>query len=114
MIGIPIFSYKQYLHDMVRLRDHGHVAVDAQVARPTSAGSRGLAKIQDFIKDPVHMMGEDAEATKITKDQAVKVVLESISYCPSTGKLILPDSMQGSMKQWFESRWSNITKKQLI
>ncbi len=105
MSSIPIFSYKQYLDDMIRLRNHGHVAVDAQVARPTSAGSRGLAKSQHFMKDPVHMMGEGAKAKKITKNAAVKAIVENISFCKETGKLILPELIQGNLRTWFESRW---------
>jgi hypothetical protein len=109
MSSIPIFSYKQYLDDIIRLRDHGHVAVDAQVARPTSAGSRGLAKSERFMKDPVHMMGESAKAKKITKNAAVKVIVENISYCRETGKLILPEVIQGNLRTWFESRWNDRT-----
>ncbi len=90
---------------MIRLRDHGHVAVDAQVARPTSAGSRGLAKSERFMKDPVHMMGESEKAKKFTKNAAVKAILENISYCKQTGKLILPEAIQGNLRIWFERKW---------
>ena len=107
MSSIPIFSYKQYLDDMIRLRDHGHVAVDAQVARPVSAGSRGLAQSERFMKDPVHMMGEEVKLKKITKNAAVKAIVENISYCQSTGKLILPEVIQGNLRTWFESRWND-------
>ena len=173
---IPIFSYKQYLDDMMRLKDQGHVDVDIQVARPTSPGSRGLRRIKDFIKDPVHMMGENklldkptptiqdiakkfnkstgyildqlragirvekehtdqfevameialdhlnerpdyyemlksAEKKKITKNEAIKAVLEGVSYSSQTGKLILPEAIQGNVRTWFESNWSNIINK---
>ena len=176
MSHIPIFSYKQYLDDMMRLKDHGHVDVDIQVARPTSAGSRGLARTKDFVKQPVHMMGENklldkptptiqdiakkfnksteyildqlragirverehtdqfevameialdhlnerpdyykvlksAEKKKITKNEAIKAVLEGVSYSAQTGKLILPEAIQGNLRTWFESNWSNITNK---
>lgn len=114
MSNIPIFSYKQYLDDMIRLRDHGHVAVDAQIARPISAGSRGLANIERFMKDPVHMMGEARVAKKITKNAAVKAILENITCCKKTRKLILPEAIQGNFKIWFESRWQqriNTVKK---
>ena len=107
MSSIPIFSYKQYLDDMMRLKDHGHVAVDAQVSRPTSAGSRGLAKSERFMKDPVHMMGEGTKAKKITKNAAVKAIVENISYCKETGKLILPAAIQGNFRTWFERKWQD-------
>ncbi len=176
MSHIPIFSYKQYLDDMMRLKDQGHVDVDIQVARPTSPGSRGLRRIKDFVKQPVHMMGENklldkptptiqdiakkfnksteyildqlragirverehtdqfevameialdhlnerpdyyemlksAEKKKITKNEAIKAVLEGVSYSAQTGKLILPEAIQGNVRTWFESNWSNITNK---
>ena len=109
MSSIPIFSYKQYLDDMIRLRDYGHVNVDAQVARPVSAGSRGLAKSERFMKDPVHMMGEAVNPKKITKNAAVNAIVENISYCKESGKLILPEVIQGNLRRWFESRWNNRT-----
>ena len=191
MSQIPIFSYKQYLDDMLRLKDHGTVDVDAQVERPVSAGSRGLKRIKGFVKDPVHLMGESedprpspaspnpklesnlldkptptiqdiakkfnkstkyildqlragiqvekehtdqfevameialdhlnerpdyyevlksAEKKKITKNEAIKAVLESVTYSKTSGELILPEAIQGNLKTWFESRWTNITK----
>ena len=191
MSQIPIFSYKQYLDDMLRLKDHGTVDVDAQVERPISAGSRGLKRIKDFVKDPVHMMGESedprpsptnpnpkmeselldkptptiqdiakkfnkstkyildqlragirverehtdqfevameialdhlnerpdyyevlksAEKKKITKNEAIKAVLEGVSYSSQTGELILPEAIQGNLKTWFESNWNHIVK----
>jgi hypothetical protein len=176
MSQIPIFSYKQYLDDMMRLKDHGTVDVDAQVERPNSAGSRGLKRIKNFVKEPVHMMGESeildkptptiqdiakkfnkstkyildqlragirverehtdqfevameialdhlnerpdyyevlksAEKKKITKNEAIKAVLEGVSYSSQTGELILPEAIQGNLRVWFESNWYNITNK---
>jgi len=118
MSNIPIFSYKQYLDDMIRLKDHGHVAVDIQMARPTSAGSRGLARSQSFMKDPVHMMGEnkttsqtntnDIKHKKITKNEAITAVLEAVTYCKTSGELILPEAIQGNIRDWFESRWRRV------
>ena len=171
MSQIPIFSYKQYLDDMMRLKDHGTVDVDAQVERPNSAGSRGLKRIKNFVKEPVHMMGESeildkptptiqdiakkfnkstkyildqlqagirverehtnqfevameialdhlnerpdyyevlksAEKKKITKNEAIKAVLEGVSYSKTSGELILPEAIQGNVRTWFESNWA--------
>ena len=61
MSNIPIFSYKQYLDDISRMKQTGTIGADQQVEAPRSAGSRGLKKVKDFIKDPVHMMGESEE-----------------------------------------------------
>lgn len=108
MSSIPIFSYKQYLDDMMRLKDHGHVGTGAQLERPISAGSRGLQKAQGFMDDPVHLMGEDSK--KFTKSAAICTILENITYCKESGKLILPTAIRGKARQWFESRWNNLTK----
>jgi hypothetical protein len=109
MSSIPIFSYKQYLDDMMRLKDHGHVGTGAQIQRPISAGSRGLQRAQGFMDDPVHLMGEDSK--KITKSAAINTIAENITYCKESGKLILPEAIKGKARQWFESRWANLTKK---
>jgi hypothetical protein len=61
MSQMPIFSYKQYLDDISRMKQTGTVDAGQQVEMPRSAGSRGLKKINDFIKDPVHLMGESEE-----------------------------------------------------
>ena len=61
MSNIPIFSYKQYLDDISRMTQQGTIGADRQAEAPRSAGSRGLKKVKDFIKDPVHMMGESEE-----------------------------------------------------
>jgi hypothetical protein len=190
---MPVFSYKQYLDDMIRLKDNGHVDVDIHVSKPVSAGSRGLRKLKSFVKDPVHLMGEDmegprpspanpnpkiegelldkptptiqdiakkfnkstkyvldqlkagirveaehtdqfevameialdhlnerpdyyevrksAEKKKITKNEAIKAVLEDISYSESSGELILPEAIQGNLRTWFESCWNKIKNK---
>lgn len=127
MIGIPIFSYKQYLDDMSRLKDHGHVDVDIQLSKPVSAGSRGLRKLKSFVKDPVHLMGEDMDGQRPSpanpnpklesknkkgrKNEAIKAVLENIRYCNTSGKLILPEAIQGNLKTWFESCWTKVKNK---
>ena len=125
MSQMPVFSYKQYLDDMIRLKDHGHVSSDTQIERPNSAGSRGLRKIKNFIDDPVHLMGEEAprpspakptpkteaNTKKITKNLAIKTVLEGISYSKSSGELILPEAIQGNLKVWFESNWTKYKNK---
>ena len=59
MSNIPIFSYKQYLDDMSRMTQTGTVDAGQQAEAPVSAGSRGLKKTKEFIKDPTQMkMGE--------------------------------------------------------
>jgi hypothetical protein len=57
-LNTPHFSYKQYLKDLQTIKPHGHVSTDIQQQSPRSAGSRGLKQTHQFIKEPVHMMGE--------------------------------------------------------
>ena len=54
---------------------------------------------------------KSAEKKKITKNEAIKAVLEGVSYSAQTGKLILPEAIQGNVRTWFESNWSTITNK---
>ena len=56
-------------------------------------------------------MLKSAEKKKITKNEAIKAVLEGVSYSSQTGKLILPEAIHGNLRTWFESNWSNITNK---
>jgi hypothetical protein len=54
----PLFSYRQYVDDKQKQSQTGTVDSDVQKQSPTSAGSRGLRRVHDFIDEPVHMMGE--------------------------------------------------------
>ena len=63
MSTIP-FNYKQYLDDVTKLRQRGAISTSEQIASPDSAGSRGLAKLDDFTNSPnqvmkTHDVGED-------------------------------------------------------
>ena len=51
------FNYKEYYRNVGKLKDRGHVSSGEQIKSPTSAGSRGLANIEDFADKPVQMMG---------------------------------------------------------
>ena len=51
---------------------------------------------------------KSAEKKKITKNEAIKAVLEGISYSKSSGELILSEALQGNLRIWFESRWTHI------
>ena len=63
-LNTPMFSYKQYVNDMQKLKQTGTVDSSIQKDAPRSAGSRGLQKIHQFTKEPVHMMGEDTEPVR--------------------------------------------------
>ena len=67
------YNYKQYLDDVTKMRQRGHISSGEQMASPNSAGSRGLAKVDNFIKAPNQIMKDndvpdaDAELTRIKK-----------------------------------------------
>ena len=72
MSSIP-YNYKQYLDDVTKMRQRGHISSGEQIASPHSAGSRGLAKVDNFIKSPNqimkdnHITEEDPELARIKK-----------------------------------------------
>ena len=72
MSSMP-YNYKQYLDDVTKMRQRGHISSGEQMASPNSAGSRGLAKVDNFIKSPnqimkdTHITEEEPELTRIKK-----------------------------------------------
>ena len=55
MSNIP-YNYKQYLDDVTKMRQRGAISAGEQVKSPTSAGSRGLAKVEAFADGPNQIM----------------------------------------------------------
>ena len=72
MSNIP-YNYRQYLDDVNKMRQRGHIDSDEQKASPNSAGSRGLAKLDNFTKSPNQIMKDndvvevDTELARIKK-----------------------------------------------
>ena len=71
MLGIP-YNYKQYIDDVARMRQRGAISAGEQIASPSSAGSRGLAKLDNFTRSPNQIMkdnteDEDPELARIKK-----------------------------------------------
>ena len=66
-----ITSLSPNTNDKQKLVQNGTVDSDVQKQSPTSAGSRGLRKIHDFIDEPVKMMGES-----ITMEEIKALVLK--------------------------------------
>jgi hypothetical protein len=55
MSTIP-YNYKQYIDDVTKMRQRGHISSGEQINSPSSAGSRGLAKVDGFTKSPNQLM----------------------------------------------------------
>ena len=55
MTGIP-YNYKQYINDVTNMRQRGAISAGEQIKSPGSPGSRGLAKVDNFINSPNQVM----------------------------------------------------------
>ena len=55
MSTIP-YNYREYLDDVTKMRQRGAISSGEQIASPSSAGSRGLAKTTQFTNNPNQMM----------------------------------------------------------
>ena len=55
MTDIP-YNYHKYLDDVTKMRQRGTISAGEQVASPSSAGSRGLAKVEQFADGPNQLM----------------------------------------------------------
>ena len=58
MIGIP-YNYKQYIDDVTKMRQRGAISAGEQVKSPNSPGSRGLARVDNFINSPNQIMKDN-------------------------------------------------------
>ena len=47
MTGIP-YNYQKYIDDVTKMTQRGAISAGEQVKSPSSAGSRGLAKVEAF------------------------------------------------------------------
>ena len=66
MSTIP-YDYRKYLDDVTKMRQRGHITAGEQIASPSSAGSRGLSKVDNFIKSPNQLM-KDNDKIRYVKD----------------------------------------------
>ena len=72
MTGIP-YNYKDYINDVTKMRQRGAISAGEQIKSPSSAGSRGLAKVEAFADGPNQIMKandvveEDQELQRIKK-----------------------------------------------
>jgi hypothetical protein len=55
MIGIP-YNYQKYIDDVTKMTQRGAISAGEQVKSPSSAGSRGLAKVEAFADGPNQIM----------------------------------------------------------
>jgi len=79
MNGIP-YNYGKYVDDSVKLKNQGTIGTGEQIASPSSAGSRGLAKTTQFTKDPTQMkMGQNEGMTPLAESMVeIRSILNRI------------------------------------
>ena len=66
MSNIP-YNYHKYIDDVTKMTQRGHISSGEQEQSPSSAGSRGLAKTQQFTNNPTQMqMGNTTMAESMT------------------------------------------------
>ena len=72
------WNFKQYYQNLSQLKQRGHVSSGEQAQSPVSAGSRGLANIENFADKPVQMMGQqmDESADRQYKNLDQKTIEE--------------------------------------
>jgi|TARA_B100000959_G_C14519321_1_gene434732 hypothetical protein len=55
MSNIP-YNYHKYIDDVTKMRQRGTISAGEQAKSPSSAGSRGLAKVETFADGPNQIM----------------------------------------------------------
>ena len=67
MSDIP-HSYRKYIDDVTRMTQRGAISAGEQIQSPNSAGSRGLAKLDQFTNNKTQMqLGQEDGATPIAE-----------------------------------------------
>ena len=72
MSTIP-FNYKQYLDDVTKMRQRGHIDSGEQKASPHSAGSRGLAQTDNFTKSPNQIMKDNQDILDAQDERIIDI-----------------------------------------
>ena len=71
MTGIP-YNYRKYIDDVTKMTQRGHVSSGEQEVSPSSAGSRGLAKVQQFTNNKTQMqLGQEAISESMVEIRSI-------------------------------------------
>jgi len=54
-----LYNYKQYIDDVTKMGQRGAISAGEQIKSPNSPGSRGLAKVDNFINSPNQIMKDN-------------------------------------------------------
>ena len=71
MSDIP-YNYRKYIDDVTKMTQRGHISSGEQQASPSSAGSRGLAKVTQFTNNKTQMqLGQEAIAESMVDIRSI-------------------------------------------
>jgi len=71
MSDIP-YNYRKYIDDVTKMTQRGAISAGEQIASPTSAGSRGLAKLTQFTNNKTQMqLGQEAIAESMVDIRSI-------------------------------------------
>jgi len=113
MSDIP-HSYRKYIDDVTRMTQRGAISAGEQIQSPNSAGSRGLAKLDQFTNNKTQMqMGQEDGATPIAESMVeIRNILSRIDgICVPVSEDTNDDLMQWAKKY---SQYKNLEDDNLI
>jgi len=71
MTDIP-YNYRKYIDDVTKMTQRGAISAGEQIQSPSSAGSRGLAKLTQFTNNPTQMqMGNSPIAESMIEIRSI-------------------------------------------
>ena len=71
MSDIP-YNYRKYIDDVTKMTQRGAISAGEQIQSPTSAGSRGLAKLTQFTNNKTQMqLGQEAIAESMVDIRSI-------------------------------------------
>ena len=79
MSDIP-HSYRKYIDDVTRMTQRGAISSREQINSPSSAGSRGLAKLDQFTNNPTQMqLGQEAIAESMIEIRSIMNRIDGVN-----------------------------------
>jgi len=79
MSDIP-YNYRKYIDDVTKMTQRGAISAGEQIASPTSAGSRGLAKLTQFTNNKTQMqLGQEAIAESMVDIRSIMNRIDGVN-----------------------------------
>ena len=79
MSDIP-YNYRKYIDDVTKMTQRGHISSGEQQASPSSAGSRGLAKVTQFTNNKTQMqLGQESIAESMVDIRSIMNRIDGVN-----------------------------------